>query len=387
MCGIFGFAKREGWQSETQMNRIKDVFTNLTDESVIRGQDSTGISIMSGSGSSLYKTLKSSEELVLDESWDGIMETVDKDTTVVMGHVRFATHGTVSIRNAHPFSIGKVVGAHNGVIMNHSEVAQKINKSVEVDSEVIFGLINRKDDIQDVLDLIYGDYALSWVKDNTYILNLLHEKDRPLVVAYWKKARCLFWASTFQIMEYALKDAGLQISVNSVPIDKVFSFDTREFWASANPKTTEVTTNTSGYWYDYRTNYYQGSAGYGNKRRDCAYCYEKTWRSDGICYKCSYNPDELMLGKDGEWGANCYSCGDRRKFDELVLCDDGKYECYDCIEDINSKSVYDESCDFCGDWLTKSDVIVFNGYHICQYCDTSEKKWFGDNKQAVMSLW
>ncbi len=47
MCGIFGFAKREGWQSESQMDRIEDVISNLTFESVIRGNHSTGFAIAS----------------------------------------------------------------------------------------------------------------------------------------------------------------------------------------------------------------------------------------------------------------------------------------------------------------------------------------------------
>jgi|TARA_R100001530_G_scaffold47170_2_gene35464 glucosamine 6-phosphate synthetase-like amidotransferase/phosphosugar isomerase protein len=391
MCGIFGFAKREGWQSDSQMNRIKDVFTNLTDESVIRGQDSTGISIMSGEGSSLYKTLKSSDDLILDDSWEEIMGSVDKDTTVAMGHVRFATHGTVSIRNAHPFSIGKVIGAHNGVIMNHDIVAKKINKSVEVDSEVIFGLINKKDDIQDVLDLIYGDYAISWVKENSYILNLLHEKGRPLVVAYWKKARCLFWASTHQIMGYALQYAGLQIDIAKVPTDKVYSFDTREFWSSPNPNITEVQTNVSGYWaYNNKQNYTGYGSSHSHARAKCVYCYKDTWSIDKICTNCcGERTNGIVLDRDGEWGGSCSKCSDWRRYDELVLIEDTRYECFDCIEDVQiPKTSSDEngvSCDFCGDWLEKNEIVVFNGYDICSYCDKTERDWTTHN-QSLMTV-
>ena len=62
MCGIFGFAKREGWQSESQMDRIEDIVSNLTFESVIRGKDSTGLAIVSKTEKSVYKTLKSSDQ-------------------------------------------------------------------------------------------------------------------------------------------------------------------------------------------------------------------------------------------------------------------------------------------------------------------------------------
>ena len=46
MCGIFGFAKKQNEQNEEQIKRLRRVLTNLADESVVRGQDSTGLSII-----------------------------------------------------------------------------------------------------------------------------------------------------------------------------------------------------------------------------------------------------------------------------------------------------------------------------------------------------
>ena len=79
MCGIFGFAKREGWQSESQMDRIEDIVSNLTFESVIRGEDSTGIAIASKTEKLVYKTLKSSDQLVCSDDWCNILEKIDKE--------------------------------------------------------------------------------------------------------------------------------------------------------------------------------------------------------------------------------------------------------------------------------------------------------------------
>ena len=195
MCGLFGFAKREGWQSEAQLDRIEDVVSNLTWESVVRGNHSTGFAIASKSDKMVYKTLKASDQLVCSSDWYKVLDKVDVDTTVFMGHVRFATTGDVTKKNAHPFVKGSVIGAHNGIIDNHQSISSEIGKKVDVDSEVIFGLLNKKEKYQDVFDLLQGDFALTWIDDDYRTVNLMHEDGRPLHVAYWKKARCLFWAS------------------------------------------------------------------------------------------------------------------------------------------------------------------------------------------------
>ena len=57
MCGIFGFAKTSGRQSDNQMRILRDVFTELTDESSIRGTDRTGFSIIDSDSRHTYKTL------------------------------------------------------------------------------------------------------------------------------------------------------------------------------------------------------------------------------------------------------------------------------------------------------------------------------------------
>ena len=134
---------------------------------------------------------------------------------IVIGHVRLATHGDINVRNAHPFNIGDVVGAHNGVIYNYNKIARTFNKSVEVDSEVIFASLNRVEK-EKAFENLDGDFAVSWAKDSNNILYLAREDSRPIQVAYWKKARVLFWASTKSILDNSLKSAGLKLKTHSL---------------------------------------------------------------------------------------------------------------------------------------------------------------------------
>jgi hypothetical protein len=53
----------------------------------------------------------------------------------VMAHTRQATHGAVIPENCHPFTVGKITLAHNGVISNHGELNMKHGRTCAVDSE------------------------------------------------------------------------------------------------------------------------------------------------------------------------------------------------------------------------------------------------------------
>lgn len=54
-------------------------------------------------------------------------------------HTRQSTHGKVSKANAHPFTIGDIIGVHNGIIYNHDDLNRTYSRGYEVDSQHIFG--------------------------------------------------------------------------------------------------------------------------------------------------------------------------------------------------------------------------------------------------------
>ena len=263
MCGIFGFAKTSGRQSDNQMRILRDVFTELTDESSIRGTDSTGFSIIDSNNRFTYKTLKDSSTLVDTDTWDNdIISKITRDTTIVMGHVRLATHGKVKVTNAHPFTVGNVTGVHNGVIYNYNQVAKSMGKSVpEVDSQVLFQSLY-KNEMNKAFENIEGDFALTWVKDSNRKVHLARESGRPIVVAYWKKARILFWASTKDIMKDAMLNAGLVLPIQKVPEDYIYTYDVDSF--NSTPNREQVAFETlSQYGYKGYTSYGYSNYGYG----------------------------------------------------------------------------------------------------------------------------
>ncbi len=134
MCGIFGYSGTKKCKDE-----IFDGLKRLE----YRGYDSWGIAILIDSKIYQYKNIG---EITKEKDFEKL-----KDGTIGIGHTRWATHGGVTQKNAHPHlsSNNEFTLVQNGIVENFDSLKnellsmKKIFKS-ETDTEVIVKMIEQE---------------------------------------------------------------------------------------------------------------------------------------------------------------------------------------------------------------------------------------------------
>ena len=185
MCGIVGYV---GHKSAI------DILLNGLTKLEYRGYDSSGIAVEIDGQVKMYKA-----EGKLQNLKDIINPIKNKvaESTIGIGHIRWATHGAPTTVNAHPHSCncGKLVIVHNGIIENFKELREELESQgcvfkSQTDTETVAHLIAREygkvKDLTEAVRIatkrIEGAYALCVIHQDVKDTIVATKRNAPLVV-------------------------------------------------------------------------------------------------------------------------------------------------------------------------------------------------------------
>ncbi len=183
MCGIIGYL-----DDDLGVSYVIDGLKKLE----YRGYDSCGIAVGDSDNLTVYKSTKRIENLSNQVLTDG---------NLIIAHTRWATHGKVTVSNAHPIaSFDKnYLIVHNGIIENYQSLKEKylsgINHHSETDTEVIVNLIelfakensNIMEVIRLVSSLLIGSFACLIIDKRDLSKIYFMKRNSPLLIGRGKE--------------------------------------------------------------------------------------------------------------------------------------------------------------------------------------------------------
>lgn len=167
MCGIFA--------TTNDKNSAQTILLGLK-KLEYRGYDSWGIAIK---GQSKLKAEKKIGKI-------GTSKTTLPKSKMGIGHTRWATHGGVTVANAHPHfdEEGKLALIHNGIVDNYLDLKKKIDSHIlvsETDSEIVAHLIEKE--LKTEKDLFKAVKKVARLCDGFNAFVVMHQDYPYLVIA------------------------------------------------------------------------------------------------------------------------------------------------------------------------------------------------------------
>ena len=163
MCGIIGYIGNQ--------NSVPILIDGLK-RLEYRGYDSAGIAFIQHEKIEVRRCVGKLKNLEMALSGEKL------NSTIGIGHTRWATHGRPSEENAHPHRVGNIVVVHNGIIENYIQLKKELiaegrHFTSETDTEVIAHLIERHTKrgltlvqaVQEALKEVKGAYAIAVLKE------------------------------------------------------------------------------------------------------------------------------------------------------------------------------------------------------------------------------
>ena len=180
MCGIIAYIG--------QNNAINQAINGLK-KLEYRGYDSSGVAYLENNK---IKTIKAVGDI---KKLEQKTQQLNIKTSTIIAHTRWATHGKVTLCNAHPHIDNSSTFAvvHNGIIENYQQLKcllKQTNFYSQTDTEVLpnlFYLSEKPTTIEKMIDackLVKGSFSIALIDKNSPNTIYFAKKQSPLYIAF-----------------------------------------------------------------------------------------------------------------------------------------------------------------------------------------------------------
>lgn len=220
MCGLVG-----GFSTTPLSDNELNTFSSLLYCSALRGEDSTGVMLVTEDGTfDYFKAAVTPSEFICNQL-PTLLNKHKKKITGIFGHTRLATVGKIKHSNSHPFLVRKeIMMMHNGNVMSAPEVEVK---AFEVDSMALAHSLQKHEDPKDVFSKFIGAACVLWFDMRTKTFNVFRNHERPL--SYHQAYATTWIASEKRMLEWIMARERNGGDTKEVEAGKVYKYDAKDF--------------------------------------------------------------------------------------------------------------------------------------------------------------
>ena len=225
MCGVFGFA---GNLSQREWGLAHRLMVELAIASEERGTDAAGFAALTAGGEMLWQRQPGPARLLFQGREFAALRR--KSVVMAIGHTRLATTGAPAVNgNNHPHLAGDWALVHNGFIPLHEHKATVLGLRLksQCDSEILAQALNRYGEAEgpDVCLALGGKQSVLAINASAQAMLAWTNGEMPLVAFRVEDMPAVWWASTEEIAEKALCEAGLLASFARVEPGVVYRLE------------------------------------------------------------------------------------------------------------------------------------------------------------------
>ena len=188
-----------------------------------------------GGETAVYKAPLPAHDLAQQPAYRRIMEGLDAQTTLILGHARQPTKGSPqNEHNNHPLQAGMIFGVHNGHIRNDDDLFARCHypRRGEVDSEIIFQLLWRDlsapfarlplTAVRHSLQQVQGDFTILAGDQRTPESLLIARRNKPLSLHYHPQWQAIIFSSRYIFLR---KTFGAAVLYETLPDNHLFLYN------------------------------------------------------------------------------------------------------------------------------------------------------------------